>query len=268
MPSPFPGMDPFLEEAALFAGFHARLINECCRALLATLRPPYYADINDRVWIDVSGRNLWPDVNVLRDERPNPGGALVAARPTTRPVRVRAPSGERRQTFIEIFCRRDEEHLVAAIEILSPSNKSSGEGRDKYLSKQRELLDGKAHLIEIDLLRGGAHTTAVPQALAVEHAGPFDYHACVHACDAREDFLVYPVLLPDRLPVLEVPLLPGDGSVALDLQAVMDSAFDSGPYRQRVRYAERVPPPALSKEQQTWVEQLLREKGVVSGALG
>ena len=49
MPSPFPGMDPFLEEAALFAGFHARLINESCRVLLATLRPPYYADINDRV---------------------------------------------------------------------------------------------------------------------------------------------------------------------------------------------------------------------------
>jgi hypothetical protein len=49
MPSPFPGMDPFLEEAALFAGFHARLINETCRALLTTLRPPYYADINDRV---------------------------------------------------------------------------------------------------------------------------------------------------------------------------------------------------------------------------
>ena len=268
MPSPFPGMDPVLEEPALFAGFHARLINESCRALLATLRSPYYADINDRVWIDVSGRNLWPDANVLRDERPNPGGALVAVRPTTRPVRVRAPSDERRQTFVEVYCRRDEEHLVAALEVLSPSNKSSGEGRDKYLSKQRELLDGKAHLIEIDLLRGGTPTTAVPLALAVEQAGPFDYHVCVRECDAQDYFLVYPVLLPDRLPVLDLPLLPGDGSVALDLRAVMDSAYDSGPYSQRVRYAERVPPPALSKEQKAWVEKLLRDKGFGSAVQG
>jgi hypothetical protein len=46
----------------------------------------------------------------------------------------------------------------------------------------------------------------------------------------------------------------------------MDSAYDSGPYRQRVRYAERVPPPALSVEQQAWVDKLLHEKGLVPAA--
>ena len=102
----------------------------------------------------------------------------------------------------------------------------------------------------------------------MEQAGPFDYHVCVHACDAQDYFLVYPVLLPDRLPVLDLPLLPGDGSVALDLRAVMDSAYDSGPYSQRVRYAERVPPPALSKEQKAWVQELLREKGLVPATQG
>ena len=54
-----------------------------------------------------------------------------------------------------------ELELVTAIEILSPVNKRPGrEAHDEYLRKRRELLRSAAHLIEIDLLRGGAAAAA------------------------------------------------------------------------------------------------------------
>jgi hypothetical protein len=173
---------------------------------------------------------------------------------------------ETRETFLEIYVRRDdEERLVASIEILSPSNKTLGaEGSDLYRTKQRELLLAKTHLVEIDLLRGGRHTTAVPLERALEKTGPFDYHVCIHQFDRWEDYFVYPVKLPQRLPEIAIPLLPGDGAVTVDLQAAFDRAYDGGPYRRRVKYTERPPVPPLRPDQLEWVNQVLREKGVVT----
>ena len=55
--------------------------------------------------------------------------------------------------------------------------------------EQKELLDGKVHLVEIDLLRGGVHSTAVPRQRAIEESGIFDYHVCIHFFDHFEDFV-------------------------------------------------------------------------------
>ena len=45
--------------------------------------------------------------------------------------------------------------VVTVIEVLSPKNKRTGEGRQAYLSKRQRILASQTHLIEIDLLRGG-----------------------------------------------------------------------------------------------------------------
>ena len=74
------------------------------------------------------------------------------------------------------------------------TNKTLGsEGRQKYLEKQQEILSGQVHLVEIDLLRGGAHSSAVLLWLAREKAGPFDYHVSVRRFDRPGEFLVYPI---------------------------------------------------------------------------
>ena len=76
------------------------------------------------------------------------------------------PHDERREIFVEIRTKApdDQERVVTTIEVLSLANKTPGEkGRDLYLRKQREVLDGDIHLVEIDLLRGGTHTTAAPR---------------------------------------------------------------------------------------------------------
>jgi len=259
MPSPFPGMDPYLESPALFPGLHNRLISLLSESLQALLPPPYFAEIGERVWVEVSQRFIEPDTRVFHRVR-----ASVAA--GDRSVMVTVPHDDRREPFVEIRTVCDEgERLVTAIELLSPSNKTPGErGREPYLRKQREVLDSTIHLVEIDLLRGGVHTTAVPLEPLTAQVGSFDYHVSVHRLDRFEDYVVYPIRLAEPLPEVEIPLLPGDSDVRIDLQALLDRAYDTGPYRRRVRYAEELPVPPLRTEQAEWVRMKLREAGIAT----
>ena len=269
MPSPFPGMDPYLEHPAYFPGLHDWFVAFLGGALQERLPPPYFADIARRAWIEVSNRPVVPDVQILRSRRdPGPelaeqGGVAVAAVARSRAVVVTVAREEVRQTFLEIRIRQGaDERVVTTIEVLSPANKTPGDhGRDPYLQKQREILDSQTHLVEIDLLRGGMHATAVPLELAFEKAGPFDYHVSIHRFDRSEDFLVYPIRLEERLPEVAIPLLPGDPDVTIDLQAVFDRCYDNGPYRRRVRYAEDAPVPPLRPEQAEWAARFLRPTG-------
>ena len=114
------------------------------------------------------------------------------------------------------------------------TNKTLGsEGRQKYLEKQQEILSGQVHLVEIDLLRGGAHSSAVPLWLAREKAGPFDYHVSVRRFDRPGEFLVYPIPLQRRLPTIRIPLLPGDPSIPISLQAVFQRTTTRAPIAAR-----------------------------------
>jgi hypothetical protein len=176
--------------------------------LQANLPEPYYAEIDERAWMEVSRLFIRPDVNPLRgsgglDGRaPRIVRAMVDEPGRGRSVLVTVPHDERREPRIEIRAGlRESERLVTAVEILSLSNKTPGErGCDLYLRKQGELLSGDVHLVEIDLLRAGEHTTAAPLEHVVAEVGPFDYHACVHRFDRFEDYLVYPIRPEERLP--------------------------------------------------------------------
>jgi hypothetical protein len=265
MPSPFPGMDPYLEGPDWFPDLHGSLIFGLKEALQARLPEPYYAQSDQRTWLEYSQRYIEPDVNVLRSGRGTRDrgrvGAVAVAEPEE-PVVVSVETvvdDEHTETFLEIRARRgDEIRVVTTIEVLSLANKAPGaKGRELYLSKQREVLDGQANLVEIDLLRGGSHATAVPRDLADAKAGPFDYHVVIHQFDRVNDYFVYPVRLEARLPVIPIPLLPGDPAVAIDLQAVLDRAYDAGPYRRAIRYGEDPIDPPLGPEQAEWAARRL-----------
>jgi hypothetical protein len=258
MPSPFPGMDPYLEHPTIFPGLHNRLIAGISDALQAALPAPYFAEIGERVWVEVAQRFIEPDASIFRG--PSEPGAIAALPIRSRPVVVTVPHDERRESWVEIrtMAGGGDERLVTAVEILSPSNKTPGErGRDLYVRKQQEWLDRPAYLVEIDLLRGGLHTTAVPLDYLRASVEPYDYHVSIHRSDRFEDFLVYPIRLPEPLPEIAVPLLPGDPEVPIDLQAVFDRAYDVGPYRRRIRHREIKPTPALPGEYREWAEGLV-----------
>jgi hypothetical protein len=263
MPSPFIGMDPYLEDPALFPDVHERIVYWLSDVLNSVLPPPYYTGMASRTWIETSSRRLGPDVDVLHPSRGGNGqgktdGGIAVAQAVTRPVVVHVPRDLIRESFVEVYAQPGGERVVTNIELLNLTNKSPGEqARDLYKKKQREVLDSKVNLVEIDLLRGGKHTTAVPLDLALARTGPFDYHVCVHRFDNLEDYFVYPIKLEERLPVIEVPLLPEDSPVSVDLQAILNLCYDRGQYVRRLRYAEREPVPPLTPEQKTWVEKTL-----------
>jgi hypothetical protein len=233
MPSPFPGMDPYLENADIFSDFHDSFVTYLRESLQPQLPEPYYAAIGRLAWIEVS-----------------------------EPLMIHVPHDERIEPLVEIYLGRGSaRRLVTTIEVLSLTNKTPGErGRDLYLRKQREILDSQVHLVEIDLLRGGHHTTAVPLERLTTAAGAFDYHVSIHHFDNLEDYFVYPFRLPDPLPRIAIPLLPGDPPVSLDLPAVLDRTYDASPYRREIDYGSAPPAPSLSADMLSWVAETAKQR--------
>ena len=278
MPSPFPGMDPFLEDTDIFPDFHSRLITHLSDMVQGKLPPPYFSVVGSRVWVDVSSRPILPDVEVRRPTAPQPngngatpgssgGGGVAVAQATgtrTKAIQVHVTWEEKRQTFIAIETNQGGRRLVTVIEILSPTNKIPGpDHRERYVKKQQEILSSNVNLVEIDLLRCGHPTTAVPFPDAVQRAGSFTYHVCVKRFDQPDDFWIYPFQLQDTLPEIAIPLLPDHPGIAVDLQTLFDRCYDLGPYARWVNYAGPVPPPALGYEQGEWVALRLRERGLI-----
>jgi len=261
-------MDPYLEHPEIFPDVHDALITYIREYLQSVLPQPYYAPIGRRAWIELSKRSIQPEVNVARlgDSRKPPlkstGGVALAQHPTARSVVIHVPHDEHREPFVEIYLGKGQDRrLVTHLEVLSPSNKAAGtQGRNLYLRKQREVLDSQVNLVEIDLLRGGVHATAVPLDEFRQNIPKPDYHVCVHAFDRLEDFVVYPIALEDELPTIEIPLLPGEGAVPLNLLSVFHRCYDTGPYAREIDYEHDQPEPSLTPEQARWAESLIRAR--------
>jgi hypothetical protein len=270
-------MDPYLERTRFFPDLHDGLITFVKDELQRRLPDAYYAQSRQRVWLERSQRYVEPDANVMRERRERlirgseQGGVAIAEPELETELEVAQPVAitveevihdEHIEPFLEIRGRwSGQDRLIASIEVVSPVNKTPGEeGYDQYRAKQRDVMGGQAHLIEIDLLRGGTHVTAVPLDLALEKAGPFDYHVSTHRFDLPKAYFVYPIRLEQRLPVIVVPLLPADPAVLLDLQAAFDRAYDAGPYRKAVWYGEDAINPPLRAEQVEWAATTLNTR--------
>ena len=154
--------------------------------------------------------------------------------------------------------------LVTVIEILSRSNKRPGDnGRAAYLEKQKECKEKGVHLVEIDLLRSGPHTTAVSLAKLRAKAGAFDYHVSITTCDRPIRYYAVPIRLQDRLPMIPIPLDPDVEPVRIELQPLFERTYDTGKYGEFMDFAKPCDPP-LNPEQQSWAEEILRTNGLPS----
>ncbi len=260
MPSPFPGMDPFLESPVHWSSIHARLIAYLADDLAQRLPKRYAADIGVRIFADSPPKDMYPDVVMTRSHRggkktPRQTGDLLVCDP---PLVVEELMDDQRETFIEIAVDEEPRTLVAVIEVLSPANKRAGnKGRAKYLEKQEKLLNSSTHLVEIDLLRAGEHTVAVSQGSL--NGALWDYVVCQHRGESSGRFHVWPVPLSKRLPRFAVPLLAGDADIVVELQALFNRCYEAGNYGSRLDYRRECPPP-LTAEQTVWIEQLLRRR--------
>lgn len=253
----FPGMDPYLEDPQLWPEIHTALIVYIRDQLQAVLPPRYVAGMGTRVYLQGPDRDVIPDVHVKR-ERPRPTGSAPGLAVADAPEVVCASELEIQEPYVTILDRQRGQAVVAVIEVVSPTNKYAGPGRESYEAKQQEVRHSQAHLVEIDLLRAGPHVLAVPEWLA-RGRGSYDYLICVNpAWERRQEFQLYRRRLPERLPRISVPLAGDDPDVILDVQAVLHQAYGAGSYRQRLNYDASCVP-SLPPENQDWANQLIRQ---------
>jgi hypothetical protein len=262
MPSPFPGMDPYLENPAFWSGVHDRLIVHMGDVLQPLVPPGYYVDIGERIYFERPSEFRRPDLTVVesgpRSREPRRAG--VATLEPDEPLIV-AIELEVRETILEIRTV-EEDDLVTALEVLSPTNKARhAHGREEYLNKRDQLLAGGAHVVEVDLLRQGPPVTLAPvENLRTKRR--LDYVVSVSRASNRGRVEVYPFTLRDPLPRVKIPLRRPDPDIILDLPAAVSRVYDHGGYRERLRYHQPPPPPSLPSEDAEWMDALLRAHGL------
>jgi hypothetical protein len=246
MRSPFPGMDPYLEAPAGWAGVHSRLINAISEDLADRLMPAFLVTIEERVYLidpdEDARRPLVPDLLVVRGADAEHVAASVITPPTLIEPLVDPEVHDR---SVEIRDRLNRE-VVATIEILSPRNKAPGTpGREAFLRNRSAVLQSGSHWIEIDLLRAGERPPDV--------RGRSDYYALLKRGGFSHPFEVWYFDLRDHLPTIAVPLRPPWPDVPLDLQAALTTVYRRGHYADLLAYGGPVPPPPLDPADASWV---------------
>lgn len=235
MPSPFPGMNPFFEQPGIWRGFHSLLLSQITFAISPHVTPRYFVNLEERHYFDY-------DTGTPSSDSPTaylgtvPPGPIIARIP--RPIR-------RKHRWLTLRDSRNRE-VVTVIEILSPANKS-GPDRGQYLRKRRQILRGAAHLVEIDLLRGG-------ERMPTDDAPESDYLILVSRQPRRPDVDVWPVGVRQPLPLVPIPLRTGEAEPLLDLKPLIDTVYDSV-YRHRLYAAP--PDPPLSPADAEWCRPFL-----------
>lgn len=259
MASPFPGMDPWLEAPGRWPDVHHRLISVAGDLLTEMLRPRYYARIEERIYIsdetDPGRRVIAPDIAIMQRQNSPPArsapGASAAVLSVAEPVEATTWIEEQiREPRIEII-ERGQRVVATVIEVISPANKvPHSRGRESYARKRREVMNSTSHFIEIDLLRGGEAFGPV------EELPRHDYRVHLSRANRRPRGMIWPIRLEQRLPIIPVPLLGDDPDAALDLQAVLATAYDRAAYDLEIDYHQPANPP-LSPEQAEWAARLI-----------
>ena len=251
MPSPFPGMDPYLEQPGIWIGFHGQALAAIIAQLVPKVTPSYVVQMVEQLFIhELPAKERW---QVGRGDGTVGSGPLpdAPARATsgvlTAPIEVRLPTVDvQRQRYVEIRDRRNRS-LVTVIEFLSPPNKRSGPEREQYLTKRGVILASRANLVEIDLLRRQA-------ALPTESPRPdCTYSVLVSRSERRPSAEFWPIGLRDRLPSIPVPLRPAQPDATLDLQAVLDRVYDEGGFAYLIY--DGAPDPPLDHEDSAWAQE-------------
>ena len=250
MPSPFPGMDPYLEGSE-WGTFHVEFSVEIRRQLSPKVRPKYHVLTMRRFITDVpeaivvARRDVYPDAAVVKES------PAVWQDDVPAPVQIATVMPTEIPHYVVEIRTAESRELVTTIEVLSPANKR-GQGYADFLEKRALILQSDVHLIEIDLLRQGRR---VPMQEPLPEA---PYYVFLSRAERRPILDVWPIQLTVRLPTVPVPLLTGDEDVWLDLQLAFDTVYDSVGYRDLLDYRRLAEIP-LAGEAAEWAASFLRE---------
>lgn len=258
----FPGMNPYLENPELWPEVHfgliavmARRLSQPQASLNAVITPSYRAAVEKRVYADSLLVGI-PDVAVFQRGsstgiEATDSSQLPATSPTatlSKPVAVTVPVVEEiQERFLEIR-EVGTGAVVTVVEVLSPKNKRTGEGKKQYDTKRQTLLNSTAHLVEIDLLRTGE-----PKSMAGGVTS--DYRILVSRADCRPTAELYPFNLQDPLPRFLLPLRSGDEEPIMDLQTILEQVYQEAALDLAIDYSIG-PIPPVSDVDFAWLQTL------------
>lgn len=255
MPTPFPGMDPYLEHPSLWPDVHNRLIAAIADALVGAVAPRYYVGLERRAYLlkpdslDIIfvGR---PDVSIVAGQsEPAPAGGVVAVADAPAVYDVDLPmADEVGENFLEIH-EVQTGKLVTLIELLSPVNKLSPDGRAQYLEKRADVLRTRTNLVEIDLLRAGSPLPAIGT------DAPSDYRILVAPGWRRPHARLYAFGVRQPIPEIAIPLMQGEEQPVLALNEVLHQLYTRARFDLRLDYS-RPPVPPLNDDDSAWAKSL------------
>ena len=259
MPSPFPGMDPYLEAPGLWPDVHNSLIASVRDELSPRLFPRYYVALEERTYALDSQELVFvgrPDLAVVAGARRRDESAPKQAVGSA-VVEVEVPVPDRvRETYLEVRSVEGGE-VVTVLEVLSPSNKHAGRGRRRYLHKRDSVLGTLTHLVEVDLLRSG-------ETMPLVGARPSsDYSILVSRSWQRARSQLYPFGVRDPIPPFSLPLRAREDEPRVALGPILRALYDRAGYSLRVDYRRPAEPP-LAEEDAAWAASLLAERGLAS----
>ncbi len=224
MPSPFPGMDPYLEEEKLWPVFHHQFISCLYQILLPGLVDRYRARVAQRHYVTETALFT----SVIREEH--------------------------HEDYIEIRQRSDG-RLITQVDAVSPANKSTSVGRVAYMTKRREGKTSGASLVEVDLILAGQPMLEYSR----DGLPDWDYAVTVTRSTQPERYEIYTATLQKRLPRFRLPLAADDRDTVLDLQAAFVRCYDQGGFAAMVDY-KRDPATLLKEDDRTWLQDLLKQQ--------
>ena len=222
MPSPFPGMDPYLEDEGLWPAFHHHLVMCLYQILLPGLVDRYRARVCQRHY--VTEQALF--TSVVREEH--------------------------HEDYVEIRQRNDG-RLVTLLDVVSPANKTTRAGRTAYLDKRREAAG--ASLVEVDLVLQGQPTLEYSR----DGLPDWDYAVTVTRSTQPDRYEIYTSTLQKRLPRFRLPLASDDRDTVLDLHATFTRCYDQAGFAGKIDY-QRDPTTVLADDDRRWLQQVLREQ--------
>lgn len=242
----FPGMNPYLESPHRWPEIHHQLISEIAATLNSQVVPKYRAAVETRVYIDFSLVGI-PDVFVAKKSE-QPGIQSTSVAVFTKPERVTIPSPcEVKEGYIEIR-ETATRRVITIIELLSPANKRSGEGRRQYLKKRHAILESETHFVEIDLLRKG-------DPMPLIEGQETDYQVLVSRVDERPVAERYAFGVQDSMPKFPLPLQTEDTEPCIDLKALLSQVCRKTAIDIVIDYQTQ-PQPALSSSDFSWLKSL------------
>jgi hypothetical protein len=247
MPSPFPGMNPYVERPSVWHDFHESFMPLVREILTAQVLPRYFVRIDEQMYIHelaAAERRFVGRGDILASAlTPSSSPAVTAGSLLEAPLEVGVPAVDSETlSYLEIR-DRDSRELVTVVELLSPSNKYAGPDREQYLAKARQLQRSWVHFVEIDLLRGGPRMPWLDMPAC-------DYCVVVSRVERRPRAGFWPIRLRDRLPEIPIPLRRGDADARVDLQQVLHRIYDAAGYAYHIYSGP--PEPPLSAEDADW----------------